>query len=511
VARLLKARAPDKHIALGGSHCEGEMGLALHEAYPFIDFVGRGESERLLVDLVASLSGEGPEPAAIPGLIWREGDTSRTAGERAQRIDDLNSLPIPAYDDWYAQLRAALPALPAHELELPFEASRGCWYGEKHHCTFCGLNGESMTFRSKSAARVLAELRGLARYDIPFVYAVDLIFDHRYFETLLPTLAKEAFGHTLFFETKSNLTRRQMQLLRDARIRLIQPGIESLSTPVLALMRKGVTACQNVRLLKWAAELGIAVFWNLLYGFPGESAEYYQKLAELLPALTHLMPPQGGYKVRVDRFSPLHFDAAALGVGPIRPAPAYAVVHNLPPDMIARLAYHFEPVNDGRSFDYMQPVAAAVRDWHEALGQSSFVALDHKGTLRLFDRRPITINGAMKGTTRGATETAAPATLEGLERAVYLACDAGATVGAVAAAVGEPETRVRDILAGFIERRWVVELDGRFLGLAVQLDEVVPASLPESVLSPMCHAIYVKRLLSLGRFFVGGEQPAPSP
>jgi hypothetical protein len=245
------------------------------------------------------------------------------------------------------------------------------------------------------------------------------------------------------------------------------------------------------------------VFWNLLYGFPGESAEDYRRLAELLPALTHLMPPQGGYKVRVDRFSPLHFDAAALGVGPIRPAPAYAAVHDLPEDMLGRLAYHFEPVKDDRSFDYMQPVAAAVRGWHEALGQSSFVALDHEGTLRLFDRRPVTMK---TGAGTGAT-----ARLEGRERAIYLACDAGATAGALAVAVGETEARVRDVLQDFIERRWVVELDGRFLSLAVPLDDVVPAGLPETVLSPMCHAIYVKRLLSLGRFFVGGEQPAPPP
>ena len=37
-----------------------------------------------------------------------------------------------------------------------------------------------------------------------------------------------------------------------------------------SLMKKGVTELQNVRLLKWCAELGIVPNWALMYGFPGE-------------------------------------------------------------------------------------------------------------------------------------------------------------------------------------------------------------------------------------------------
>ena len=44
---------------------------------------------------------------------------------------------------------------------LLFETSRGCWWGAKSHCTFCGLNGETMAFRSKSPRRALDELEQL--------------------------------------------------------------------------------------------------------------------------------------------------------------------------------------------------------------------------------------------------------------------------------------------------------------------------------------------------------------
>jgi ribosomal peptide maturation radical SAM protein 1 len=490
VAREVKARAPDKTIVFGGSHCEGEMGLALHESYPWIDFVCRGEGERLLVDLVGELtSGEARELGALPGLVWREGGATRAGAETGERLEDLDRLPRPSYEDWMEHLRRVAPSLQPDDLELPIESSRGCWYGQKHHCTFCGLNGSSLIFRSKSAARVLDELRDLDRYGIRFIYAVDLILDHRYFETLLPALAREPFEHTIFFETKSNLTRAQLEALVAARITLIQPGIESLSTPVLTLMRKGVTAYQNLRLLKWAVEYGIGVFWTLLYGFPGETDDAYREMAGMLPALTHLMPPQGGYKVRVDRFSPLHFDSEALGVGRTRPVDAYGMIHHVPSEMLGRLAYHFEAVEDGRSFAYMQPVADELRQWQAQVGKASFVSLSRGGQLHLFDRRPINM-------TNGEPH----ACLEGIERDVYLACDAGATLGAVATAAGCDEGAAAALLERFLRERWVVRVDGRYLSLAVSLDGDIPESVPASVLPSLCHAMYVQRLRTLGRF-----------
>src|SRR5262249_20771184 len=162
------------------------------------------------------------------------------------------------------------------------------WWGQRMHCTFCGLNGERMRFRSKSPTRVLSELASLrAEHPGLPIGVVDNILDMSYFHTVLPALAADGGALRLFYEVKANLRKEHVRLLRDAGVRDIQPGIESLSDGVLRLMRKGVSALQNIQLLKWCVELGVHPVWNVLWGFPGEDPAEYIRMARLVPLLTH--------------------------------------------------------------------------------------------------------------------------------------------------------------------------------------------------------------------------------
>ena len=452
----------------------------------------------MIVDLCATLSGEREGLASIRGLVWRDGAVSRANGESAESIVDLDALPRPRYDDWLSDVRRVLPSLTDRELQLPIETSRGCWYGAKHHCTFCGLNGQTMAYRSKSAARVLEDIRAVAQHEAPLVYAVDNIFDHRYFSTLLPALAKEGHRHAILYEIKSNLSRRQLEQLRDARIIMLQPGIESLSTRVLALMDKGVAAWQNLRLMKWAVELGISLQWLLLYGHPGETAEDFAPVLDSCPSSrTSRRPPSGATGCGSIRFSPLFFDADALGVGETRPSAAYAICHALPPETVRRLAYHFEAVHEARRFDYMVPVVAAVDCWRELVGRSSFVALHRGDALHLFDRRPVAVERVAR--------------LTGVDRALYLGCDAGATPAALASAAGATDAQVLEILAGFVERRWVAKIDDRFLSLSVTMETSFPERIPDAMLPDLCHAMYIKRVKALDQHRPPPDSPTPPP
>lgn len=227
----------------------------------------------------------------------------------------------PVYDGFFERLDTSVAAGWVQP-RLPVEGSRGCWWGEKHHCTFCGLNGSFMEFRSKSPDRFHDELVELARrYQVLDFMVVDNILDMGYFDTVLRRLAESDHQLRLHFEVKSNLRRPHFRRLVEAGTVMVQPGIESLSSKVLKLMDKGVTGCLNVRALRDAQSTGVSVCWNYLYGFPGESAADYREIIRQLPMLHHLEPPGGSSRIAIERFSP-YFDRPELGFPDLRPPPS---------------------------------------------------------------------------------------------------------------------------------------------------------------------------------------------
>jgi len=481
LSRKIKEMVNGPPVILGGSQCEGEMGEALHRGFPWIDFVCRGEGEKLGPALIRALGGDG-KLAEIHGLVWRDNGTTRCNGPATDGYAELDDLPVPTYSDWL-ELTAAKPWAGTHSLRLPLETSRGCWYGEKAHCTFCGLNGLNMTYRRKSPERALAEFDALRATGISSINAVDNILDHRYFKTFVSALAEREHGCTLFYEIKSNLNYEQMKLLRAAGIVWVQPGIESLNTHVLKQMRKGVTALQNLRVLKWAAELGIGVAWNLLYGLPGERLEDFSAQVELIPLIDHLPPPVFACnRVRLDRYSPLFDAVRAERPQELRPYPAYALAYSLPAEALAQLAYYFELEQpDPEPVEiWVVPLRAAVDAWHSVAGRSGFVSLARSDGIELFDSRAIA--------------SAPSARLNGLEARVYLAAEQGRSTREIAQSLQASDAEVGRLLAGFVERRWAAELDGRVLGLAVPLEPTVFADVPEALLGSTALAYYAARM-----------------
>jgi ribosomal peptide maturation radical SAM protein 1 len=323
LARRIKQLRPDVRIALGGAACEGEMGIELLRRFPPVDYVFLGEADATFPAVVEQLFSGGPVrlPPGVVGGDPREAGPamdSRAATDSqapdscmVRRMDDL---PYPDYDDYFARLGAGTLRERIDPL-LPFETSRGCWWGRKHQCAFCGLNGGTLAFRGKSPGRAVEELRYLVdRHNVHRAYATDNILDLRYFDTFLPALDRANLDLSFAFEMKTNLTRRQVEILLAAGLGAAQLGIETFSTPLLGRIGKGTTALHNVQALKWFTEAGVTVQWNLLYGFPGEEPAEYAAMAELIPSLVHLAPPQATGRVRMDRFAPYFNDPAAHGL-----------------------------------------------------------------------------------------------------------------------------------------------------------------------------------------------------
>ncbi len=451
LARRIKEQHPHVLIVFGGANCEGEMGLGLHESFASIDLVCAGEADLTFPAIIRSLL-DGGHFETIPGVIWREGRRSVWASLSPARPRDLDLLPYPDYEEFFEQLG------PGHRRVAVMETSRGCWWGDRHHCTFCGIDFPE-TFRAKSAERALAELTALRdRYGVGSFVMTDDILDMRAFRDLIPRLAGLTEPVSLFYETKANLTRQQVELLAKAGIRQVQPGIESFDSGLLRLMEKGVGGIQNVQLLKWCDEFGIEARWNLLYGFPGEDPAAFDALAETIGFIDHLRPPQGCGPIRLDRFSPYFTSPAAFGIERVRPAEAYGLVYDLPLAEVGRLAYYFDfDFCDGRRpAEYTTGLRESVDRWRARYRPAMLVCHDQGNELVLLD---------------GRVDPPVERRFAGWRRAIYRYCDEGRSRSAIielGAEQGAEPVEITRFLDEMVEARLMLPLDDRYVSLAVR-------------------------------------------
>ncbi|GCE14654.1 RiPP maturation radical SAM C-methyltransferase [Tengunoibacter tsumagoiensis] len=413
LAKRIKARSPETCIMMGGANCEGIMGVELIKQFSFVDVVVSGEGDQIFPDLVKRILA-GQSISHLQGVYTRRNVQLLTAGKSIMNtpsIRNLDALPFPLFDDFFEQL-SRTSIRQTITPGITFETSRGCWWGEKHHCTFCGLNGSTMTYRSKTAQRAMEELLYLTNsYPDCAISVVDNILDMKYFKDFIPSLAALPGNLRLYYEVKANLRKEQVKSLREAGILMIQPGIESLSNHVLDLMRKGVKGLQNIQLLKWCKEYEVDVTWNLLCGFPGEDPAEYRHMGEILPLLTHLRPPSGIAPIRLDRFSPNYDEAKEHGFYNVRAYPSYQYIYPFSPEIINNLAYFFiyDYADERDVASYTLPIAQFMVMWHQQHRKSQLFFLDYQEYLMIWDLRPV------------ATE--ALVILTGLQRSLYIFCD----------------------------------------------------------------------------------------
>lgn len=468
--KRIRELSPQTVLIMGGANCEGEMGVATLQAFPWVDCVVSGEADSSFADLcrILLVQGRGFDPAALPSGAISQAHLRNGFLKDPPRpvLRDMDALPIPDYDDYFSALSASSLANLV-EAGLLAESSRGCWWGEKSHCTFCGLNGASMQFRSKSPERLLSELAGLScRYGTRSFQFVDNILDMSYFKTVLPRLAAAKEKYSLFYETKANLKREQVRLLADAGVRWIQPGIESLDDNALRLIAKGNSALINLQLLKWAREFNIDVSWNILSGMPGESDSWYVDMCEWLPTIFHLQPPSGVNRVRYDRFSPYQMRPADFGLK-LQPSRAYQYVYPLPKEWLMRLAYSFEDTTDpghvhrgvhdqpGR-----QKLQQLVYQWNDLWRDTKpALAVHDDGTrLHFFDTRPCARQRSW--------------TTNEIESEIYRRCDPAQTQAALLAQVSQAGRNVSigefdSAIAELCRARVLLSLNGKLLSLGV--------------------------------------------
>jgi magnesium-protoporphyrin IX monomethyl ester (oxidative) cyclase len=388
LANRIKAKNRNVVTVMGGANCETQMGRELVEVIANIDYVFSGPALISFPQLIRLLLEDRKEECESIDGVFTKQNKIRICGSIGKAIPQKKTEPasnqvgllgreldinVPIeldFDSFLDSFRWLVTGREtAKKPHLLFETSRGCWWGQKSHCTFCGLNGGTINYRAMEANTAREFVEDLFRryaHRVDIFVSADNILPKEYLTDFLPQLNIPP-NVSIFYEVKADLKEEEFKTLAKAHVFKVQPGIESLASSTLRLMRKGTTAFGNIQFLRWSVQYGIEPIWNLLVGFPGEGENVYEKYLEDMPLLTHLPPPTGAFPIRFDRFSP-YFNLAGEYKLDLRPLDYYSFCYPSSGDALRNIAYYFYDGNFGAAYAviaarFLQRLKEATDKW----------------------------------------------------------------------------------------------------------------------------------------------------
>jgi radical SAM superfamily enzyme YgiQ (UPF0313 family) len=277
LARAVKAVSPGTVLALGGPYSHSAPDRA--KEMGGFDWVFNGEAERTFPEAVARWFGGGRDLSGIQGLSWRDADGEWIDNGGEDSIDDLDALPLPAWDlvpfDLYASRINMNGPLKA-ERYAPLFTSRGCPY----KCNYChDVFGKSYRWRSPES--VLDEMAHLvSRYGVGEFQIVDDIYNLH--KPRMRRIAKgviERFGARKLHFCFPNglrgdiLEPADLPLLAEMGVYEMYIAIETVTPRLQTLIDKHLDVDKTRRAIEAAAANGIMVRGLFMIGFPTETLE----------------------------------------------------------------------------------------------------------------------------------------------------------------------------------------------------------------------------------------------
>jgi radical SAM superfamily enzyme YgiQ (UPF0313 family) len=318
LANALKQECPRTPIVIGGPQAS-VVDVATLNAFPFVDFVLRGEAEETFPMLVASLL-NGGSPGRLPGLTFRNGTRVQRNAD-ASPIQDLDLLPLPSFDAY-----ADVSEWPS----LPLEIGRGCPFS----CRFCSTSGFfRRRYRLKSTGHVIRQMTSLSnQYG---VRAFDLIHDmftvdrRRVTEFCGGLLALGAPYKWSCSARTDCVDNQLLTMMRDAGCSGIFFGIETGSPRLQRVIDKNLDLDRAHAVLGQCDRLGLETIASLIIGYPDETEEdlratlsFFEDTARLDQADPQLciLAPRAGTSLEAEYRSRLVFEEVssstpALSVG----------------------------------------------------------------------------------------------------------------------------------------------------------------------------------------------------
>ncbi len=265
-ARLVKKVNPDITTVVGGHHVSFTAKESMEECKD-IDIIVYGEAEETFLGLMNTMEGS-KDLKNVLGIFYR--NRGKIIGNPPRPlIEDLDSIPIPAYD----QLPMTLYKM-GKEKYVAIITSRGCPFS----CIFCSssrLMGKK--YRERSAKSIMKEIRLLKnKYGISHIEIIDDMFvlNTKRVKELHDMIKKEGIEIYWSCSSRVDIISRNpdvLKYLKDAGCHTIYVGAESGSQKSLDTINKGITMDQTRKAVRLIKRAGMGVFASFVLGIPGET------------------------------------------------------------------------------------------------------------------------------------------------------------------------------------------------------------------------------------------------
>ena len=263
LAGELKRLRSDAVIILGGPQAS-VVDIPTLQAYPFIDYVVRGEADESLPVLLDALSNGKRGLKNVRGLTYREGrKVLRTAD--SPPVADLDALPFPAFhlDGNLAGLNGA-----------PLEIGRGCPFA----CTFCSTNDFfRRKFRLKSPGKMIEHMRTAASLygKTSFVLTHDLFtVDRRRVREFCEAMIASGEGFRWSCSARTDCIDEDMiELMARAGCVGLFYGVETGSPRMQKIVDKHLDVEHAKRMVFAAGRHKVSTTSSLIMGYPEEKLE----------------------------------------------------------------------------------------------------------------------------------------------------------------------------------------------------------------------------------------------
>ena len=244
------------------------------------DVIVIGEGESTIIELLNALENK-RDLKLVKGIAFRDG-TETHITERRQLIENIDSIPFPAYElfpmEYYRLMRE--PHISNSEFSMQILSGRGCIF----ECNFCYRMDKG--HRPRNNGSIIEEINLLKKnYAISYINFMDELLMSSKERTIkfCEDLIKSKVNIKWFCNGRLNFaTKEVLKIMREAGCVFINYGIECMDDQILKNMKKSLNIKQITNGIEETLAAGISPGYNIIFGNIGENKETLNKGVEFL-------------------------------------------------------------------------------------------------------------------------------------------------------------------------------------------------------------------------------------